>query len=144
MREPFSRANRTLRVRGGFRPMRTLRLRGNSHNPIISLQERYTFRTCGAQGLAKLQVFASHLVGSALRPRPVPPFHVFSFSRGGFFKIEWAETGLGRASSKEEAVGKNANSILSLVSFVIASGSSSPWRPSSAFASDISARATRA
>ena len=30
---------------------------------------------------------------SALRPRPVPPFHAFSFSRGDFFKIEWAETG---------------------------------------------------
>ncbi|MBI3634010.1 MAG: hypothetical protein HY228_00105 [Candidatus Yonathbacteria bacterium] len=80
MRELFSNktlTNRTLRVRGGFRPMRTLRLRGDSHNPTISLRERYTFRTCGAQGLAKLQVFASH-------PRPVPPFHAFSFSRGIF------------------------------------------------------------
>ena len=38
----------------------------------------------------------------------------------------------------------NTNSILSLVSFFIASGSSSPWSPSSASASDISARATRA
>src|SRR3989344_1412525 len=39
---------------------------------------------------------------------------------------------------------ENTNSILSLVSFVIASDSSSPWSPSSAFASDISARATSA
>src|SRR3989338_6355273 len=39
---------------------------------------------------------------------------------------------------------ENTNSILCLVSFVIASGSSSPRSPSSAFASDISARATRA
>ena len=34
---------------------------------------------------------------------------LFYFRGGGFFKIEWAETGLGRASSKEEAVGKNTN-----------------------------------
>ena len=46
-----------------------------------------------------------HLDKLGVRPRPVPPFHAFSFSRGDFFKIEWAETGLGRASSKEEAVG---------------------------------------
>src|SRR3989338_8956293 len=38
-----------------------------------------------------------HLDKLGVRPRPVPPFHAFSFSRGDFFKIEWAETGLGRA-----------------------------------------------
>jgi len=39
---------------------------------------------------------------------PSPRFRLHAlFSRGtDFFKIEWAETGLGRASSIEEAVGK--------------------------------------
>ena len=71
-------------MRGSFRPMRTLRLRGDSNNPTISLRERYTFRTRGAQGLAKLHVFAFHLADSALRPRPVPSFHTYFFAEGIF------------------------------------------------------------
>jgi hypothetical protein len=68
-------------VRGGFRPMCTLRLRGDSHNPTSASQTRR----------------------SALAPFRLS---MLIFSQGGiFFKIEWAETGLGRASSKEEAVG---------------------------------------
>ena len=65
--------------------MRTLRLRGDSHNPTSASRTR------------------------RVRPRPVPPFHTFLFRGGDFFKIEWAETGLGRASSKEEAVGNKFN-----------------------------------
>src|SRR3989338_7947988 len=72
----------TLRVRGGFRPMRTLRLRGGSHNPTSASRTRR----------------------SALAPFRLSM--LFLFRGGDFFKIEWAETGLGRASSnKEEAVG---------------------------------------
>ena len=49
------------------------------------------------------------LADSAFRPRPVPPLHSFSFFAGGIFlKLYGAETGLGRASSKEEAVVMNA------------------------------------
>lgn len=33
------------------------------------------------------------LADSALRPRPVPPLHSFSFSREDFFKIVWGGTG---------------------------------------------------
>ena len=57
--------------------------------------------------------------GLGAPPSPRSAFPCFFFFAGGdFFKIEWAETGRGRASSKEEAVGENANSILSLVSFL--------------------------
>jgi len=42
----------------------------------------------------------------AFAPSPRSAFPCFFFFAGGGFKIEWAETGLGRASSKEEAVGK--------------------------------------
>ena len=61
--------------------MRTLRLRGDSHNPTSTSRTRR----------------------SALAPFRLS---MLIFSRGDFFKIEWAETGLGRASSKEEAVGR--------------------------------------
>jgi len=63
--------------------MRTLRLCGDSHNPTSASRTRR----------------------SALAPFRLSMLFLF---RGGgdFFKIEWAETGLGQASSKEEAVGK--------------------------------------
>ena len=75
--------NRTLRVRGGFNLLRTPRLRGDSNNPTSASQ--------------------------SLGAPPSPRFRLsmlFLFRGGDFFKIEWAETGLGRASSKEEAVGR--------------------------------------
>ena len=80
---------RTLRVRGDFKLHRTLRSRGDAN------------QTNAAPRLP--------LVGaSALAPFPLSMLFLF---RGGgdFFKIEWAETGLGRASSKEEAVGNKFN-----------------------------------
>lgn len=62
--------------------MRTLRLRGDFNNPTSASRTRR----------------------SALAPFRLS---ILIFFRGGdFFKIEWAETGLGRAASKEEAVGK--------------------------------------
>ena len=65
--------------------MRTLRLRGDSHNPTSASRTRR----------------------SALAPFRLSL--LFLFRGGDFFKIEWAETGLGRASSKEEAVGNKFN-----------------------------------
>jgi hypothetical protein len=62
--------------------MRTPRLRGDSHNPTSASRTRR----------------------SALAPFRLSM--LFLFRGGDFFKIEWAETGLGRASSKEEAVGR--------------------------------------
>jgi len=45
--------------------------------------------------------------GLGAPPSPRSAFPCLFFRGGGdFFKIEWVETGLGRASSKEEAVGK--------------------------------------
>jgi len=55
-------------------------LRGDSHNPTSASRTRR----------------------SALAPFRLSMLFLF---RGGVFKIEWAETGLSRASSKEEVVG---------------------------------------
>ena len=60
--------------------MRTLRLRGDSQSDHTS--------TSSVSALAPFRLSM-----------------LFLFRGGDFFKIEWAETGLGRASSKEEAVG---------------------------------------
>ena len=43
--------------------------------------------------------------GLGAPPSPRSAFPYLFFRGGDFFKIEWAERGLGRASSKEEAVG---------------------------------------
>ena len=40
------------------------------------------------------------LADSALRPRPVPPLHSFSFFAGDFFKIVWGGNGARVKSSK--------------------------------------------
>ena len=130
LRELISRANRTLRVRGGFRPMRTLRLRGDSHNPTSA---------------SRLPAEASAQAGT--RRSALAPFRLsmlFLFRRGIFLKLNGRKRGSVGLLLRKKQSESNANSILSLVSFVIASGSSSPWGPSSASASDISARATRA
>ena len=81
---------------------------------------------------------ASRTRRSALA-RFASPF--FFFFRGGdFLKLYEAETGLGRASSKEEAVG-NYSGVSDIILFLIVRDQRGP---SSASASDISARATRA
>ena len=66
--------------------MRTLRLRGDSNNPTSA---------------SRLPAEASAQAGT--RRSALAPFRLsmlFLFRGGDFFKIEWAETELGRASSK--------------------------------------------
>ena len=60
---------------------------------------------------------------SRTRRSALAPFRLsilFLFSRGDFFKIVWAEMGLGRASSKEEAVVMNTV-VLGISSLVLSS-----------------------
>src|SRR3989338_1774562 len=74
---------RTRGARGGLRLFRTLRVRGDSHNPTSASRTRR----------------------SALAPFRLS---ILFLSRGGIlFEIEWAETGLGRASCKETGSGRN-------------------------------------
>ena len=67
------------------------------------------------------------LLTSRTRRSALAPFRLsilFLFRGGGFFKIEWAETGLGRASSKEGAVGMKSKFNIEPRVIFIASGSS--------------------
>jgi len=70
------------------------------------------------------------LTNRTLSSRLVFAFPCFFFFAGGgdFFKIEWAENGLGRASSKEEAIGiQNTNWFLAIHFFT------KEWRGSNAY-----------
>ncbi len=80
-----------------------------------------------------------------VRPRPHFAFPYFSFLAGVFFSERNGRNGgsVGPCLCKGKAAAQNAKSNM-VPSFISLWYASSPWSPSSASASDISARATRA